>query len=45
VVEGVTLMMPTIRSTAMRSLDSLEHLFLGDLEMVAKKKVKEPVPV
>ena len=45
VVEGVTFMMPTLRSTAMQSLDSLEHFFLGDLEMVAKKKVKEPVPV
>ena len=45
VVEGVTLMMPTIRSTAMRSLDRLEHYFLGDLEMVTTKETKEPVPV
>ena len=45
VVEGVTFMMPTIRSTAMRSLDRLEHYFLGDLEMVAEKEIKEPLPV
>ena len=45
VVESVTFMMQTIRWTTMRSLDRLEHYFLGDLEMVAEKKMKEPVPV
>ncbi len=46
VVEGATFMMPTIRLTAMKSLDRLEHYFLGDLEMVAEEKeIKVPIPV
>ncbi len=46
VVEGFTFMMPTIRATAMKSLDRLEHYFLGDLEMVAEEEeIKVPIPV
>ena len=43
VVEGITFMMPTLRSTTIRALDRLEHYFLGDLEVVIEDK--EPIAV
>jgi hypothetical protein len=45
VVESVTFMMQTIRWTTMRSLDRLEHYFLGDLEIVKEEEMKEPALV